>query len=301
MSKKTLDKINNLIYLTAGVCLFLFFVISSRLFLMELIAGIKLQSQKLVNRMIVVQLPPKIATDSAKITSPSASPTPVYTGFCLHVPVLMYHHVMPLNEAKEKGNGSLTVDNKTFESQMSYLNSSGYTSITALKLAEALINKQALPGKSVVVTIDDGYDDIKTYAYPIAQKYRITLNLMISTGLINNPNYLTWDQIKEMLGSGLVEIYNHTWSHYNLSGASKEKITEEIMLAQKQIKEYSGKTVNIFSYPYGSENNSVYEVLRTNNFVAGFSTIPGSIQCDSFILGLHRTRVGNGSLSSYGL
>lgn len=300
MPKKVFEKINNLIYLTAGICLFLFFLIASRLVLMEVIAGIKLKSQRMIDR-VVTQLPIKMATDSAKIASPSASPSPVYTGFCLHVPVLMYHHVMPLSEAKEKGNGSLTVDNDTFEKQMSYLNSAGYTSITGLKLAEALINKQALPGKSVVVTIDDGYNDIKTYAYPIAQKYRITLNLMISTGLINNSNYLTWDQIKEMLGSGLIEVYNHTWSHYNLGAASKEKISEEILTAQKQLAEYAGRTVNIFSYPYGSENNAVYEVLKANNFVAAFSTIPGSIQCDSFILGLHRTRIGNGPLSSYGL
>lgn len=221
-------------------------------------------------------------------------------GFCLNVPVLLYHHIKPYEQAKKDGQLSLTVDNNVFETQMAYLNSHGYKTISADQLAQALINHQQLPAKSVVITIDDGYSDAYAYVFPIARQYNVTVNLMIPTGLMTNSNYLTWEQLKEMVGSGLVFAYDHTWSHASLGTASKEKIEYEILTAKKQLEENLGKTVNIFTYPYGSRNSLVEGILRQNSFIAAFSTAHGSTQCTSSIMDLHRTHIGSVSLSNYG-
>lgn len=149
--------------------------------------------------------------------------------------------------------------------------------------------------------MDDGYQDIYTYAYPIIQKYRALVNLMIPTGLMGNPGYLGWGQLKEMAGSGLAFIYNHTWSHASLGKASPEKIEFEVITAQHQLEEQLGKRVSIFAYPYGSENSFVVEFLKSHGFTAALSTIPGFTQCDSFIMSIHRNRIGNAPLTSYGL
>jgi len=218
------------------------------------------------------------------------------SSFCLYVPILLYHRVGPVGNQT-----SLTVDIEYFDKQMSHLVSSGYQTISADQLAQALINHQQLPPKSVVITMDDGYQGIYTGAYPIIQKYHVTINLMIPTGLLENPGYLTWPQLKEMVGSGLVFAYDHTWSHSALASASKEKIQFEVLTAKKQLEENLGKKVDIFTYPYGSENQQVIDILRLNGFIAAFSTIPGATQCDSFIMNLHRTRIGNVPLSAYGL
>lgn len=233
--------------------------------------------------------------------TPSPEPAPVYTGYCLNVPVIFYHHIQPLAEAKVQGHGSLTVDNGIFDGQMAYLTSHGYTTISAEALAAALIGHQGLLGKSIVVTMDDGYADIFTYAYPIMQKYGITVSLAIPTGLMNNPGYMNWDQLRQMTGSGRVFVYNHTWSHTNLAGATKDKVEYEVSTAKKQLTEYLGKTSTVLFYPYGATNNTVIGVLAANGYNAGFTSIPGSTQCDSFMMSLHRTRIGNSSLASYGL
>lgn len=212
----------------------------------------------------------------------------------------MYHHIQPGNEAKAQGHASLNVDPTTFDSQMAYLNQTGYRTITADDLAHALTSHQGL-GKAVVVTDDDGYSDFFTYGFPVIQKYHITVNLMIPTGLMNNPGYLNWDQLKSMQGSGLVFVSNHTWSHANLGAASQDKLQFEVTTAKKQLEEQLGRPVDTFAYPYGSETNNVINYLRTNGFIAAFSTFPGTTQCDSFIMTLHRTRIGNSSLRSYGL
>jgi len=226
---------------------------------------------------------------------------PSGSDYCLNVPVLMYHHIQPENLARELGQTSLTVDSVVFDQQMAYLVSEGYTSISADELANSLKTRSALPAKPIVITMDDGYKDNFEYAFPVIQKYGLIANIMIPTGLMENPGWLTWNDLKTMVDSGKFFAYDHTWSHVALAGASDEKIQTEVVTAKKQLEEHLDKTVNVFAYPYGSENSKVADILRQNGFSVAFSTIPGKTQCDSFIMALHRTRVGNGTLASYGL
>src|SRR5258708_6536174 len=232
--------------------------------------------------------------------APKPTPTPNY-GYCLYVPVILYHHIEPQVEAAIKKHTSLNVDNGYFELQMAYLNKAGYTTITALDLVNALRNHTGLPPKSILVTLDDGYDDLYTNAYPILKKYNIKASLLIPSGLINNPGYSTWDQLREMQGSGLIYFIDHTWSHYPLASGSLDKIKTEIETAKAQLEQNTGQTSNIFGYPYGSFSNLSIQVLQQDGFLGAFSTIGGYYQCDSFIMTLHRNHVGNTQLSAYGL
>lgn len=236
-----------------------------------------------------------------RLLTPAPSPTPeVPVGFCLRVPVLLYHHTEPYAQAKTEGHASLTVDSGWFEKQMQYLSEHGYNTISAEDLVNALLSHQQLPGKSVVVTIDDGYLDNYQYAYPIARKYNIKLNLMIPTGLLGVPGYMNWGQLKEMAGSGFVYVYNHTWSHYSLGKTTLEKAQQEIGTADKQLKDQLGKKVDIFTYPYGSTSPTAIQVLKQEGYKGAFTTIPSNLQCDGYIYYLRRIHIGNASLAYYG-
>ncbi|MCL4352902.1 polysaccharide deacetylase family protein [Patescibacteria group bacterium] len=242
----------------------------------------------------------KAGSSSAK---PAPSPVEKLHEFCLRVPVLMYHHIQPESIARQLGQTSLTVDNGYFDQQMAYLVSRGYTTITAEQLAKAIINHSPLPSKSIVITIDDGYQDIYTYAYPIIQKYHVLVNLMIPTGLMDNPDYLRWQELKDMQKSGLVNIYDHTWSHYPLAEGPVSKDQFEILTSKNQLQQNLGNPVDIFAYPYGSGENTlwVWNLLRSDGFIAAFSSLPGFYQCPSFVMSLRRTRIGNAPLYEYGL
>ncbi len=249
------------------------------------------------------QASPSAVLAPSSTPKPTPIPTPkpiVYTGFCQNVPVLMYHHIEPLDEAARKGQNSLAVDPKIFDSQMAYLASSGYRTITVDELVNAMLTKQRL-GKVVAVTLDDGYADAYTNAYPVLSKYNIKGNFLIATGLLGNPDYMSWDDLKRMVDSGVVTAYDHTWSHANVAGLPADKAKNEILTAKSQLQEHLGINPNIFAYPYGTESQAVVSILRSNGFIAALSTIPGFTQCDSFIMSLHRTRIGNSPLSAYGL
>lgn len=264
-------------------------------------AGQQFQNKYTTNKQITIQ---KIS--ATPIVYPAATVTPVPTktipaGYCLSVPVIYYHHVEPIALATTEGHASLTVDSDRFDSQMKYLNDHGYTTFNAEELVTAVINHTTLPGKAVVVTMDDGYSDVHDYAFPIIKKYNIKTSLFISTGLLGNPGYMNWDNVRDMVGSGLAFAYNHTWSHYSLGRGDAAKIAYEIDTAQSQLEQYFGKKPNIFAYPYGTPSQAAMDVLRKDGFIGAFTTYGSWYQCDSILYSLPRLRIGNASLSSYSL
>ncbi len=236
-----------------------------------------------------------------KSIEPGALPTQAQSGYCISVPVLLYHHIRPQKEAALKGQSSLNVDPEFFDLHMKYLAEHGYNTISAPILINALLSRSLLPPKSILITIDDGYKDAFTYGLQILQKYNITANFMIATGLIGGEDSMSWDDISILKQSGLAYFVNHTWSHYAVSAGSINKIRQEIQIGRKQLEENTGQLVNTFAYPYGSFSNNAISILQNEGFSGAFSTIPGFLQCDSFIMTLHRNHVGNAPLSSYGL
>jgi peptidoglycan/xylan/chitin deacetylase (PgdA/CDA1 family) len=221
--------------------------------------------------------------------------------FCQHVPVLFYHHIEPLYEAKKKEHAQFTVDTLEFERQLIYLQKNGYKTVTAQKLINSLLTKDPLPAKSVVITIDDGFEDIYPYAFPLIKKYNFVASLMLPTGLVGTKNYLTWDQVKEMNASGVFSIYNHSVTHANFTYISKEQMQKEIIQAKEDLQNKLGITSTTFTYPFGDINDTAIALLKENGYKGAFSTIQGQNQCDTDIMRLSRTRIGNQPLSAYGL
>jgi peptidoglycan/xylan/chitin deacetylase (PgdA/CDA1 family) len=244
-------------------------------------------------------LTPSVLPSYAPFASISAAP--VLTGYCLTVPVLFYHHIQPIAIANQHHNTNLTVSDSMFAIQMQYISTHGYTTITTKQLIDALKNHTTLPPKSIVITLDDGYRDNYTYAFPIFQKYHLKANIMLATGLMEGSDYLTWSQVSEMKNSGLLYYTDHTWSHYAVDKGTTDKIQTEILTGQKQIEEHTGEHTDVFTYPYGSFSNTAIALLKQDNFSGAFTTKPGKVQCDSQLMTLPRTRIGNAPLSYYGI
>jgi len=267
------------------------------------------QKQKTRVAQVSVQtLVPAVSPQPQVTPTPTLTPTPtpiplpdpaVY-GPCKNIPVLMYHHIQPWTEAESKGQKSLTVKNDVFSAQMDYLVKRGYTAITPKQLHDALTGMN--PVKPVLLTFDDGYADFYTYAYPELVKHGFKATMFLSTGLAEGADYLKWSQISEMHGSGLITFANHTWSHKNLGKSSLEMAKFEVDTAKTQLEEHGLGPVTAFAYPYGTEGGSlIYGVLKDAGIKVAFTTIPGSYQCAKLPYDVRRTRVGNSSLSSYGL
>lgn len=235
--------------------------------------------------------------------TPIPLPDPAIYGPCKNVPVLMYHHIQPWEEAESKGQKNITVKNDVFSVQMGYLAKRGYTTIMPEELLSGLIaGSQTSLAKSVLLTFDDGYADFYTHAYPELVKHNLRATVFVSTGLMEGADYLKWSQISEMAGSGLVTFANHTWSHKSLGKVSLETAKFEVGTAKTQLEEHGLGPVTAFAYPYGTEGGlPIYKVLKDAGIKIAFTTIPGPYQCAKLPYDMRRTRVGNSPLSSYGL
>jgi peptidoglycan/xylan/chitin deacetylase (PgdA/CDA1 family) len=221
-------------------------------------------------------------------------------GPCAKVPVLMFHHIESAAEAKLNHQTSLAVTPEFFAQDMEYLKTHGYTTIFPRDLVNFFDNNVPLPKKPVMITLDDAYEDNYVNAYPILKQYGFKATIFTPTGLVDNPDYLNWDQIREMNGSGLVYFANHTWSHHNSAG-SLELQDKEIRLADGQLAEKSQNTDKIFAYPYGNPSVDAEKILLKYGYKLAFTTSPGSVMCKGKRFILPRTRMGNAGLNHFGL
>lgn len=249
-------------------------------------------------------LSPSFSSNSASSTFEylwKSSPEPTSpSDFCMEVPVFLYHHTQPLQIATLLGHPQFTVDSNIFDEQIRYLKENNYNIISAEDLVAALKNFQKLPEKTVLITVDDGYDDNYTYAFSIAKKYKVIMNFMIPTGLIGNPGYMTWEHLKEMKDNPYARIYNHTASHAALAYLSQEQVEWELNTSSEALKKNLGLSNTIFTYPYGSYNDLAIDLVKKHGFTGAFTTIEGQYQCRSQIMELQRLHVGNATMNWYG-
>lgn len=238
--------------------------------------------------------------------SPTPTPTPkpltfaemnALYGPCVYLPVLMYHHVQSKDEAAANNQTNLTVYTDIFQDQMQYLKSKGYNTTTVNDLVNFFDAGIPIPGKSILLTFDDGYQDFYTDAYPILSGFGFHATMFVPTGLMQNPNYLTWDGINSM--NGLILFGNHTWSHKNVQ-VSTSTMKMEISTADTQLSDHSLNNPKVFAYPFGLETSQAENYLSSLGYKAAFTTISGNTLCKKRRFDLPRIRIGNVSLSSYG-
>lgn len=231
--------------------------------------------------------------------APPDTPTPRPAGPCVDLPVLMYHHIQEDAVAKAGGYSGLTVTPETFQKQLAYLNGKGYNSISIAALIAFFDSGTSLPKKPVMLTFDDGYDDFATYAVPLLSQYNIKAAMFLPTGLVENSGYLKWSTISSLSGQGIY-FGNHTWSHRSM-GANLATDKNEITTAETQLKDHGLNQNKVFVYPYGTISSSAIGFLRDSGYALAFTTIHGRLLCRGARLTLPRLRIGNTSLSAYGL
>lgn len=239
------------------------------------------------------------------------------------IPVFLYHIVKP--ELVEGDNPEMVVTTEDFEKDLKYLKDNGYTSID-LKTLKAYYEDPSvtLPEKPFLITFDDGYLNNYEYAYPLLKEYdtrAIIYTIVWSVGrdkFILNDNsiipHFTWEQGREMIESGLIELGSHTYDLHNPEGLSYgheipcgygvekmdgedqddhyDRIYKDIKKSKDLMEENLGVEINSFAYPYGIYNDTVIKVLKDLNFETAFIT--ANDEKDKSIFEMRRHSVSNG-------
>jgi len=217
------------------------------------------------------------------------------------VPILCYHRFGTKTS-------KLNVTPAAFEQQMEWLARNGYTVVTLARLARFLDGKEALPAKSVAITIDDGYRSSYEIAYPILRKYGFPATVFLYTDFVGASDAMTWAQMKDMTSSGLVTIQPHSKSHANLTqrlpgetdARYRDRIRREVDTPVTVIKERLSEASYTFAYPYGDVNEYVVDLLVKDSVGQGVTVTPGGNPFYAYPYMLRRTMIfGNDDLDAF--
>ena len=177
----------------------------------------------------------------------------------LQVPVFMYHHVSnkPTHNLLDY---NLTVTTTAFDAQLDWLQARGYHSINMTELFDALYFGKALPSHPMILTFDDGYEDMYTGALPALLAHHYRGVFYIITGMIGG-RYMTWSQVRSLDHYGM-QIASHTIHHINIGQPPAYTTTQkELLLSKNTLQALLGKPVQFFCYPTGEpfHHDTYYE------------------------------------------
>jgi biofilm PGA synthesis lipoprotein PgaB len=91
--------------------------------------------------------------------------------------------------------------------------------VSLTSILDAEQGKSQLPKNAILLTFDDGPESNYTQLFPLLKSYQYPALLSLQTGWISGDvkvdlygkeGFVTWDQLREMKASGLVEFATHT-------------------------------------------------------------------------------------------
>lgn len=175
------------------------------------------------------------------------------SSFVMHVPILMYHRIVPAAQAGNSRPG-LVVAPETFSAQLDALAGAGWHTITMAALAGYLQDRTQPPARTFVITIDDGWDDGYTYAFPILQSHGFVATYYVIAGRIDEGGFLSSDHLRALVAAG-DEIGDHTMDHKDLGTVAPADLHYEIDAAAARIAQVTGRWPASLAYPMGGVDN----------------------------------------------
>ena len=217
------------------------------------------------------------------------------------VPILMYHAVEDVPRPPQYKHFYVT--RREFAGQMRMLKRGDYTPITFAALADAIAGGSPLPAKPVLLTFDDGYENLLTNAHPILRGLGFPYTVFLVSERIGKTNdwvidegyeatpLLDWTQIREMAAWDGVSFQAHTATHPHLNRITLEQLRYEISASKQQMEQQLQRPMDILCYPYGHWSDEVVEETRAAGYKMAVTTGFGRVRRDDDPLRLPRVSV----------
>jgi peptidoglycan/xylan/chitin deacetylase (PgdA/CDA1 family) len=214
------------------------------------------------------------------------------------VPILMYHAFAEKGEAATR----YVLPIRDFKLQMRALRLLRYRVISLDEYLDCLVRGQLPPARSVILTIDDGYQDNYLLVYPVLKQLDLPATIFLVSAYLGKTN--RWDRDSVLTGRALfdradaqemqengVSLGAHTRSHPALTRLSNEEMMEEICLSKVELEQILGRPLRLFSYPYGEYDHDVATVVQEACFEAACTTDTGLNTFQTPLFALRRTEI----------
>lgn len=279
------------------------------------------QSHKHITRRTVLALPliftmhsafarePVFSLPDSRPIAANEKPWPVNSFL-----VLAYHDVND-NEPDQR---FLAVTTNKMIAEFAWLRENGYTPISVQQIIDANQGLITLPPKAVLLTFDDGYSSFYTRVFPILKEYNWPALLAPVGNWVGAPDtqetvdfgglevprthFTTWEQIREMSDSGLVEIASHTenlhFGHlanpqgntqpaaaslryfddqkrYESHAEFDQRIRADVTAITSDITHATSKRPRAWVWPYGAQHGRTWQLAKEQGYQLSFTLDTG--------------------------
>ncbi|WP_374595039.1 polysaccharide deacetylase family protein [Aquabacterium sp.] len=211
----------------------------------------------------------------ALAAAPTAAPTPAASATSAGATVLCYHRFGPAVA------DSMTVRTARFEGHLRVMRELGCNVIPLSTLVDYLTGRRKdLPPKAVVITVDDGHITQFTEMRPVIERAKVPVTLFIYPSAISNASYaMTWDQLRQLHASPLVEVAGHTYWHPNFKQERKKQkpedfvkfVNTQLVKSKTVLEKKLGKVWPHLAWPFGIYDPELMDLAQAAGYEAAFT------------------------------
>lgn len=199
--------------------------------------------------------------------------------------------------------------------QFAWLQDSGYVAVSLQQVLDSRQGGKPLPAKAVLLTFDDGKQDVYTRVFPLLRLFRYPAVVALAGSWLDvaadgtvdydgtpvpRGEFVSWDEVREMQRSGLVEIASHSYDlhrgllanpqgntepaaisriyqegQYETDAIYLERLRADLTASRNQIARETGVSPRTIVWPYGRSNRAAQEIAAGLGMVVGFVLASG--------------------------
>ena len=210
--------------------------------------------------------------------------------------VLCYHDIRDdLRSTMAASPESTAIDTRELTRHFSWLQKNDFHPVSLQQIIDARAGRASLPIRAVLLTFDDGYQSTYTKVFPLLKQFHYPAMIALvgdwmetteqpNTHVAPGTNFLSWDQVREMQKSGLVEVASHSYglhqgilanpqgnllpaatSHrywpaekkYESDTAYEDRLKADLVRNVNLIERQTGRRPRSMVWPYGAYNQLV--------------------------------------------
>ena len=197
---------------------------------------------------------------------------------------LMYHRV---GEGKYP---STNVSIEMFQQHLKAIEESGLKFIEPSKFKKHILEGKKFEQRHILLTVDDSFKSFYQNAWPLLKEKKIPFIIFVNTREINSnhPNYMTWDQIRELRDSGLVTIGGHSWSHEYFVDMKLDEVKKDIEKSHQDYLKELKFIPDLYAHTFGETSNDLINLIKKFNYKIIFGQHSGVISQNENIYYLPR-------------
>ena len=202
----------------------------------------------------------------------------------VRVSILGYHDI-----AENLPETAMRIHTSKFRKQMEAIRQLGIKVITLDEFTAWKKGEKDIPGKSILITFDDGWKSVYTDAFPILKEFGFPYTVFLYKNYIDGGGKaLTTPMIQEMIAAGGLSIGSHSVSHpYPLTVKSYRKkganafdayLRKEMGESKRYIESKFPVKITAYAYPGGFHTEEMLKLGDEFGYDCMFTVLPGKIK-----------------------